>query len=161
MKPTVRFEFQLDRKKIKRTIGFRPSLSILLTKEFLIKKCWNSLLKERGLDKPIFNQTCLYGAAQRYLTPKYARTLRQMNENPTFNSKALRTDHLAVIRTLKAVNICPYSCEVHIQLTVNCYSTTTKNNPQEDLLCTVFFNPSYACIAIQDTIAEKWYLDSS
>lgn len=59
MKPTVRLELQLDRRRIEQTFGFPPSLSTILQKEVLVE-VWDRLLQTRGLDNPILNQSQLY-----------------------------------------------------------------------------------------------------
>lgn len=158
-KPTIRFEFQMSKKKIKKIVGFRPDLSTILTKEVLLIKAWNLLLKERGLDNPVSSQSELYRKSRKYLSNSLQTTLHQMNENPSFSDKDQRTKQLAVIRKMKKARICPYSCEVPIDLTVN-ICNTIMNNPKEGLLCST---PHTICIHIpaEDAISEKWYLDTS
>lgn len=158
-KPTIRFEFQMSKKKIKRIVGFRPSLSTILTKEVLLIKAWNLLLKERGLNNPVSSQSELYRKSRKYLSNSLQTTLRQMNENPSFSDKDQRTKQLAVIRKLKKSRICPYSCEVPIDLTVNICNTIKKNS-KEGLLCSKQY-AIYINYPAEDAIAEKWYLDTS
>lgn len=158
-KPTIRFEFQMSKKKIKRIVGFRPNLSTILTKEVLLIKAWNLLLRERGLDNPVSSQSELYRKSRKYLSNSLQTTLRQMNESPSFSDKDQRTKQLAVIRKMKKARICPYSCEVPIDLTMNICNTIKKNS-KEGLLCSALHT---ICIHIpaEDAIAEKWYLDTS
>lgn len=158
-KPTIRFEFQMSKKKIKRIVGFRPDLSTILTKEVLLIKAWNLLLKERGLDNPISSQSELYRKSRKYLSNSLRTTLHQMNENPSFSDKDQRTKQLAVIRKMKKARICPYSCEVPIDLTVN-ICNAIKNNAKEGLLCFQQY-AIYISYPVKDAIAEKWYLDTS
>ena len=158
MKPTVRLELQLDRRRIERAFGFRPSLSTILQKEILVE-VWDRLLQERGLDNPILDQSQLYKAARKYLTRSQFNTLRQMNDNPTFSDKKQRRKQLEVIRKLKAVHLCPYACEVPIKLIANGYTTIMKNS-EEDLLC----SKQYAIntnAPEEDATATKWYIDTS
>jgi hypothetical protein len=158
-KPTIRFEFQMSKKKIKRIVGFRPDLSTILTKEVLLIKAWNLLLKERGLNNPVSSQSELYRKSRKYLSNSLQTTLRQMNENPSFSDKDQRTKQLAVIRKMKKARICPYSCEVPINLTVN-ICTTIKNKPKEGLLCSEQYT-IYINYPAEDTTAIKWYIDTS
>ena len=158
MKPTVRLELQLDRRRIERTFGFRPSLSNILQKKVLAD-VWDRLLQERGLDNPILDQSQLYKAARKYLTRSQFNTLHQMNENPTFDDKKQRRKQLEVIRKLKAAHLCPYACEVPIKLIMNDYATIM-NNPKEGLLC----SKQYAICSnypAEDATATKWYIDTS
>lgn len=158
MKPTVRLELQLDRRRIERAFGFRPSLSTILQKEVLVK-VWDKLLQVRGLDNSILNQSQLYKAARKYLTRSQFNTLRQMNENPTFDDKKQRRKQLEVIRKLKAAHLCPYACEVPVKLIANDDTTITKN-PKEGLLC----SKQYATNTNdpkEDATATKWYIDTS
>jgi hypothetical protein len=158
MKPTVRLELQLDRKRIERTFGFRPSLSSILQKEVLAE-VWDRLLQERGLDNPILNQSQLYKEARKYLTRSQFNTLRQMNDNPTFADKRQRRKQLEVVRKLKAAKLCPYSCEVPIKLIMNDYTTIT-NNSKEGLLCSKQY-AIYINYPAEDATATKWYIDTS
>ena len=158
-KPTIRFEFQMSKKKIKRIVGFRPDLSTILTKEVLLIKAWNLLLRERGLDNPVSSQPELYRKSRKYLSNSLRTTLHQMNENPSFSDKDQRTKQLAVIRKMKKARICPYSCEVPIDLTVN-ICNAIKNNAKEGLLCFQQY-AIYISYPVKDAIAEKWYLDTS
>ena len=158
MKPTVRLELQLDRRRIERAFGFRPSLSTILQRNVLTE-VWDRLLQERGLDNPILDQSQLYRVARKYLTKGQFNTLRQMNENPSFSDAKQRRKQLEVIRNLKAAHLCPYACEVPVKLIVNDYTTITKNS-MEDLLC---FKPH--SISTNDTqkdaTATMWYIDTS
>lgn len=158
MKPTVRLELQLDRRRIERAFGFRPSLSNILQKEVLVQ-VWNTLLQERGLDNPILCQSQLYRETRKYLTKSQTDTLHQMNEHPTFTDKKQRRKQLEVIRKLRAACLCPYACEVPITLAVNTY-TSIKSNPKEDLLCckqhAININNDE-----EDATATKWYIDTS
>lgn len=158
MKPTVRLELQLDRRRIERTFGFRPSLSTILQKEVLVE-VWDRLLQARGLDNPILNQSQLYKAARKHLTRSQFNTLRQMNENPTFDDKKQRRKQLEVIRKLKAAHLCPYACEVPIRLVMNDYATIM-NNPKEGLLCSKQ-HAIYINFPAEDVTATKWYIDTS
>ena len=82
-----------------------------------------------------------------------------MNESPSFSDKDQRTKQLAVIRKMKKARICPYSCEVPIDLTVNICNTIKKNS-KEGLLCSKQY-AIYINYPAEDAIAEKWYLDTS
>ena len=158
MKPTVRLELQLDRRRIERAFGFRPSLSTILQKKVLAE-VWDRLLQERGLDNPILNQSQLYKAARKYLTRSQLNTLRQMNDTPTFADKKQRRKQLEVVRKLKAAHLCPYACEVSVKLIANDYTTIMKD-PREDLLCSkqhaINTNNTQ-----EDATAAKWYIDTS
>ena len=158
MKPTVRLELQLDRRRIERAFGFRPSLSTILQRNVLTE-VWDRLLQERGLDNPILDQSQLYRVARKYLTKGQFNTLRQMNENPSFSDTKQRRKQLEVIRNLKVAHLCPYACEVPVKLIVNDYTTITKNS-MEDLLC--FKQPSISTNDTQeDATATMWYIDTS
>jgi hypothetical protein len=115
MPPTVRIEFQMNRKFATKFYGKRFNLHEILTNELAAKMVWNKQLRKYGLDKKIVNRKTLDKIAGKYLTETQQKILVQMNDEPEFEDKKIRRKQLGVIREMKAI-ICPYSCEIEIDL---------------------------------------------
>lgn len=115
----TRVEFQLDRKMSTRYYGKRFNLHEILTNEFAAKMVWNKQLRKYGLDKKIVNRKTLDKIARKYLTEAEQEILAQMNDEPEFEDKKLRRKQLKVVRKMTALGICPYSCEIEIDLKVS------------------------------------------
>lgn len=162
--PTVRFEFQLNKSKLKRIFKCKLNLHQILTIPYLAVFAWNRMLSEYALDKMILNQHKLYKEASKYLTKSDFVVLKQMNEDPSFNDKDLRKNQLAVIRKLKKVGICPYSCEVPIQFTISIRHLIKTLHRKKNELCIHKKRDrerrNYALIDTNKTV-KRWYLDSS
>ena len=121
--PTVRFEFQMDKKLVTRFFGYRPTLNEVLSNQVSIEKVWNKAISRYALDKAILTAAELQKISLSNLTTMQQCTLQQMNNAPCFSDKKQRTRQLAVIRRLKEMDICPYSCEVPIDLRLSVCST--------------------------------------
>lgn len=119
MKPTVRVEFQMNRKFATRFYRGRFNLHQILTNELAAHLVWNKHLAKYGLDKIIVDRKRLDKIAKKYFTETQQKTLAHMNDVPEFEDKELRRKQLDVFRKMKALGICPYSCEIDITLTVN------------------------------------------
>ncbi len=164
LKPTIRFEYQMDKKQIKRMFGYRPNLNEILTGQVAIEKLWNNLLSNYALDKKIVNYKKLFELSANELSLTEQITLKQMNDEPSFNDKKKRCWQLKVIRKLKAKDICPYSCEVPITLKVNVCSTIMNLRRKKNVECTLCKQQLLTTIiTLRDTNkkVKKWYLDSS
>ncbi len=164
MLPTLRFEFQLNRRRIERIFKCRPSLHQVLKNHMLVSIAWNRVLMLYALDKAILNKHHLYIEARKYLTNSEFLTLKQMNETPSFNDKDLRKKQLAVIRKLKKVGICPYACEVSIQVTISIRHLIKTLHRKKNESCRHKkqhkTRRNYVLIDTNDTVV-RWYLDSS
>ena len=162
--PTVRFEFQINKSKLKRIFKYKLNLHQILTIPYLAVFAWNRMLSEYALDKMILNQHKLYKEASKYLTKSDSVVLKQMNEDPSFNDKKQRIKQLAVIRKLKKVGICPYSCEVPIQFTISIRHLIKTLHRKKNELCRHKKRDrerrNYALIDTNETV-KRWYLDSS
>lgn len=120
MPPTVRIEFQMDRKFATKFYGKRFNLHEILTNELAAKMVWNKQLRKYGLDKKIVSRKTLDKIARKYLTETEQEILAQMNDEPEFEDKKLRRKQLKVVRKMKALGICcPFSCEIEIDLKVS------------------------------------------
>ena len=117
MKPTVRIEFQMNRKFATKFYGKRFNLHEILTNELAAKMVWNKHLRKYGLDKKIVDRKTLDEVARKNLSESERKTLAQMNDEPEFEDKKSRRKQLKVIRKMTALlGICPYSCEIEIDL---------------------------------------------
>ena len=160
--PTVRFEFQINKSKLKRIFKCKLNLHQILTIPYLAAFAWNRILSEYALDKMILNQHKLYKEASKYLTKSDFEILKQMNEDPSFNDKDLRKKQLAVIRKLKKAGICPYSCELPLHFTKSiCHLIKTIHRKKNEL-CNRLHRQirTYTLIDTNETV-KRWYLDSS
>ena len=160
--PTVRFEFQINKSKVKKIFKCKLNLHQILTIPYTSVLAWNCLLSEYALDKMILNQHKLYKEASKYLTKSDFVVLKQMNENPSFDDKDLRRKQLEVIRKLKKVGICPYSCEMQLHFTKSiCHLIKTVHRKKNET-CNRLHGKRrpYALIDTNETVA-RWYLDSS
>lgn len=120
MKPTVRIEFQMNRKFATKFYGKRFNLHEILTNELAAKMVWNKQLRKYGLDKKIVNRKTLDTVAKKYLTESEQKTLAQMNDIQAFDDKKSRRKQLKVIRKMtELLGICPYSCELDVDLSVS------------------------------------------
>ena len=156
--PTIRFEFEINKSKLKRVFRCKLNLHQILTVPYFATLAWNCMLSEYALDKVVLNQHQLYKEARKYLTNSELLTLKQMNENPSFDDKNLRRNQLAVIRKLKKAGICPYSCEVQLHFTKSIHQLIKTIHRKKNELCRQRRN--YALIDTNETVA-RWYLDSS
>lgn len=164
LKPTIRFEYQMDKKQIKRMFGYRPNLNEILTGQVAIEKLWNNLLSNYALDKKIVNYKKLFELSANKLTITEENTLKQMNDEPSFDDKKKRCWQLKVIRKLKANDICPYSCEVPIILKINVCITIMNLRRKKNVECAIYKQHLLiTIITLRDTNkkVKKWYLDSS
>lgn len=160
--PTIRFEFEINKSKLKRVFRCKLNLHQILTVPYFATLAWNCMLSEYALDKVVLNQHQLYKEARKYLTNSEFLTLKQMNENPSFDNKDLRRKQLEVIRKLKKVGICPYSCELPLHFTKSiCHLIKTIHRKKNEL-CNRMNRQrrNYALIDTNETVA-RWYLDSS
>ena len=107
--PTVRLEFQLNKRKIKRTMDCQPTLQNALRKKREILKVWKRRLSQSGLDLKIYSYKELLKQTKNILTKSEVETLKKINNNNTFE-KENRNKELAVIRKLKKYGICAYAC---------------------------------------------------
>ena len=113
--PTVRFEFQLSKYKISAMFGKRKlTLHNVLRNQLLMQRTWNKLISEYNLNLKICNDAELNKIATKHLTKSEIVTLKEMNNNPSFNDKNRRAKELALIRKLRAIGKCPYSYESKI-----------------------------------------------
>lgn len=162
--PTVRFEFQINKSKLKKIFKCKLNLHQILTIPYLAVFAWNRMLSEYALDKMILNQHKLYKEASKYLTKSDFEVLKQMNEEPSFNDKDLRKKQFAVVRKLKKVGICPYSCEVSIRFTISIRHLIKTLHRKKNELCRQQKRHrqrrNYAVIDTNKTV-KRWYLDSS
>ena len=142
--PTIRFEFEINKSKLKRVFRSKLNLHQILTVPYFATLAWNCML------------------SRKYLTNSEFLTLKQMNENPSFDNKDLRRKQLEVIRKLKKVGICPYSCELPLHFTKSiCHLIKTIHRKKNEL-CNRMNRQrrNYALIDTNETVA-RWYLDSS
>ena len=117
MPPTVRIEFQMNRKFATKFYGKRFNLHEILTNELAAKMVWNKQLRKYGLDKKIVNRKTLDEVARKQqFTEAEKIFLAQMNDAPEFEDKKSRRQQLKVIRKM---TVCPYSCEIEIDLKVS------------------------------------------
>ena len=162
--PTIRFEFEINKSKLKRVFRCKLNLHQILTVPYFATLAWNCMLSEYALDKMILNQHKLYKEASKYLTKSDFEVLKQMNEDPSFNDKKQRTKQLAVIRKLKKAGICPYSCEVPIQFTISIRHLIKTLHRKKNELCRQQKRHrqrrNYPLIDTNETV-KRWYLDSS
>jgi hypothetical protein len=161
--PTVRFEFQMDKKLVTRFFGYRPTLNEILSNQVSIEKVWNKAISRYALDKAILTAAELQKVSLSNLTPMQQSTLHQMNYAPCFSDKKQRTRQLAVIRKLKEMEICPYSCEVPIDLRLSVCSTIMKIRRKKILTNERSKHILLSEVILRDTNCKvkKWYLDSS
>lgn len=161
--PTVRFEFQMDKKLVTRLFGYRPSLNEVLSNEVAIVRVWDKAISRYALDKAILTADELQKVSESTLTPMQQNTLHQMNYAPCFSDKKQRTRQLAVIRRLKEMGICPYSCEVPINLRLSVCSTIMKLRKRMILTNEKSKHILLSEVILRDTNCKvkKWYLDSS
>ena len=161
--PTVRFEFQLDKKLVTRFFGYRPTLNEVLSNQVSIEKVWNKAISRYALDKAILTAAELQKISLSNLTPMQQSTLYQINNAPCLSDKKQRTKQLAVIRKLKEIEICPYSCEVPINLRLSVCSTIMKLRKRKILTNERSKHILLSEVILRDTNrkVKKWYLDSS
>lgn len=161
--PTVRFEFQMDKKLVTRLFGYRPTLNEILSNEVSVVKVWDNAISRYALDKAILTAVELQNVSQSKLTKTQQKTLHQMNNAPDFEDKKQRTRQLAVIRKLKEMDICPYSCEVSIKLRLSVCDTIMKMRRRKILNNERSKHILLSKIILRDTNhkVKKWYLDSS
>ena len=161
--PTVRFEFQMDKKLVTRLFGYRPTLNEVLSNQVSIEKVWNKAISRYALDKVVLTAAELQKVSKSTLTSMQQSTLHQMNYAPCFDDKKQRTRQLAVIRRLKEMDICPYSCEVPINLRLSVCSTIMKIRRRKILTNEKSKHILLSEVILRDTNhkVKKWYLDSS
>jgi len=160
MSPTVRFEFQMNRRKAEQFFGFRPTVRQVLKNRILIERAWNMVLSKYALNKKIIKRASLDRFAEKTLTTTQYETLRQMNDKPTFEDKKQRARQLTVIRIFKRVGLCPYSCEVALALTVNVCHQIMINKRRKTNDANTYLNytkPRKYNIPSK----TRWYLDTS
>ena len=161
--PTVRFEFQMDKKLVTRLFGYQPTLNEVLSNEVAIVRVWDKAISRYALDKAVLTADKLQKVSETTLTPMQQNTLHQMNYAPCFSDKKQRTRQLAVIRRLKEMGICPYSCEVPIDLRLSVCSTIMKLRKRMILTNERSKHILLSEVILRDTSSKvkKWYLDTS
>ena len=163
MDPTVRFEFQMNRKLATKIFGERPNLHQVLTNQVKIEIVWNKLLDIYALNKKIISRKELHQFGLDNLTIGQRETIKQMNDTPSFSDKKHRQKQLAVTRKMKSLGICPYSCETAITLTIKVCNTIMKMRKEKRIWNnTANKRHRKSRTTIRDTKKSiKWYLDSS
>ena len=161
MSPTVRFEFQMNRRKAERFFGFRPTVRQVLRNRILIERAWNMLLSKYALNKKIIKRANLSRFAEKTLTTTQYETLQKMNDKPTFEDKKQRARQLSVIRIFKKLGLCPYSCEAPPVMSVNvCRLILINNKRRKTNNASTYLNyikpHKYHMPA-----KARWYLDTS
>jgi len=164
MDPTVRFEFQMNKKAVTRTFGYRPNLHQILTNKVSVELAWNKLLKVYCLDKEIVTRKELHDFTIKNITQLSIKiALQQMNDEPDFSDKEFRKKQLAVTRKFKSFGICPYSCEAPIMMKIKVCDTIMKMRKEKRIWnYTANIRPYKSRTIVRDTPRNsKWYLDSS
>lgn len=164
MDPTIRFEFQMNRKAATRIFGFRPNLHQILTNQITIELVWNRLLDIYGLNKDIVTREELHRIAIENISQLALReTLKQMNDAPSFDDKEHRQKQLAVTRKFKSLGVCPYSCEIPLTMKKNVCNTIIRLRKAKRIWNNTANTRPYKSRTITRDIPRntKWYLDSS
>ena len=162
--PTVRFEFQMNKKSATALWGYRPNLHQVLTNQVSVELVWNKQLGKYGLDKKIVTRQELHQIALEHITqPSLRQSLKQINDEPSFDNKKERPKQLAVTRRFKELGICPYSCEVSFTLKIKvCNTIMTIQRKKKRIWNNTANNyRNNKSIVIDTAIKTKWYLDSS
>ena len=164
MDPTVRFEFQMNRKAATKTFGYRPNLHQVLTNRVAVEFAWNKLLTLYGLDEDIVTRDELHQIAVANISqPSLRETLKQMNDEPSFTDKKQRQKQLAVTRKCKSIGVCPYSCETPITIKKRVCDTIIGLRKVNRIWNNTANKHPYKSRTIVRDIPRntKWYLDSS
>lgn len=164
LEPTIRFEFQMNRKSATTLWGRRPNLHQVLTNQVSVELVWNKQLGKYGLDKKIVTRRELHKIAFNHITQFSLRqTLKQINDEPSFDNKKERPKQLAVTRRFKELGICPYSCEVPFTLKIKvCNTIMTIQRKKKRIWNNTANNYRTNKSIVRDTARKtKWYLDSS
>ena len=157
-------EFQMNRKSATALWGYRPNLHQVLTNQVSVELVWNKQLCKYGLDKKIVTRRELHKIAFNHITQFSLRqTLKQINDEPSFDNKKERPKQLAVTRRFKELGICPYSCEVPFTLKIKVCNTIMKLRKAKRIWNNTANNrPHKRRTYTRDTARKaKWYLDSS
>lgn len=155
--PTVRFEFQLSKYKISAMFGKRKlTLHEVLKNQLLMTRTWNKLIAEYNLNLKICNDAELNKIATKHLSKSEIATLKEMNNNPSFNDKNRRAKELALIRKLRAIGICPYSYNGKIEFKEEILETIRRNGR-----CVITNYTITPILSTKRYRQTKWYLDSS
>lgn len=162
--PTIRFEFQMNKKSATALWGYRPNLHQVLTNQVSVELVWNKQLGKYGLDKKIVTRQELHKIALEHITqPSLRQSLKQINDDPSFDNKKERPKQLAVTRRFKELGICPYSCEVSFTLKIKvCNTIMTIQRKKKQIWNNTANNYRNNNSFVRDTARKaKWYLDSS
>lgn len=160
--PTVRFEFQMQRRCLTRLFGYRPTLHQILTASpSELDKVWDALMSRYGLEQKIVSRKGLDRIA-RTLTPAQRETLYRMNDCPAFTDKRERRKQQAIIRIMRRLGFCAYSCELPLTMIFDVCDLIMTTEKRMKKCYTA--NYSYTFIpqtGLRDAWQRKWYLDSS
>ena len=160
--PTVRLEFQLNKRRIKRTIDCRPTLQNALRKKYEILKVWKRIISKSGLDLKIYTYNELLKRSQNILTKTEQEILKLINNNNTF-AKENRNKELAVIRKLKKYGICAYACNVQIAVDQSIFCEIINDKRKVNICKYEIANKKSEHISQLHTSTKTvmWFLDSS
>lgn len=160
--PTVRFEFQMRRRCLTKMFGYRPTLRQILTASpDELAKVWDALMSRYHLDEKIVSRKEL-GRIAKTLTPAQRETLYRMNDCPSFTDKRERRKQQAIIRIMRRLGFCAYSCELPLTMIFDVCDLIMTTEKRMKKCYTA--NYSRTCIpqaASRDIPQRKWYLDSS
>ena len=160
--PTARFEFQLNKRKIKRTMDCQPTLQNALRKKYEILKVWKRIISKSGLDLKIYTYNELLKRTQNILTKSEQEILKLINNNNTF-AKENRNKELAVIRKLKKYGICAYACNVQIAVDQSIFCEIINDKRKVNICKYEIANKKSEHISQLHTSTKTvmWFLDSS
>ena len=160
--PTVRFEFQMRRRCLTKMFGYRPTLRQILTASpDELAKVWDALMSRYHLNGKIVTRKKLDRIAKT-LTPAQRETLYRMNDCPSFTDKRERRKQQAIIRIMRRLGFCAYSCELPLTMIFDVCDLIMTTEKRMKKCYTA--NYSRTCIpraASRDIPQRKWYLDSS
>lgn len=164
MPKTARLEFQLHDYRIKKYYPIGLNLYSLLTNELATAKVWNAMLDEYYIGGKICNKQDLMKRASKLfkkntrIRRRKMRQLRQINDtNNTTKHRAKTVEQMMdVVKELDSEGICPYSCEMELNLREDCIKILLKKRSVTRTFEYAYCLPNYNSI-----LFLKSYFDSS
>ena len=163
MPEVARLEFQLYQYRIDKYYPEDLNLYTLLTNELATARVWKAMLREYRIGGKIYNYKRLMRLASELFKGhprtkrRMMRQLKQVNDvNDTVKHRARTIEQTKeVIKELDEHGICPYSCELNLDLDIDILQILLKKRNAAGSICYAYFFPHHnsfvSSISHQDT----------
>ena len=151
MPEIARLEFQLHKYRIDKYYPKDLNLYTLLTNELATAQVWKAMLKEYHIGGKIHNYKRLMRLASELFKEhprtkrRMMRQLKQVNDvNDTVKHRARTIEQTKeVIKELDEHGICPYSCELNLDLDIDILQILLKKRNTAGSICYAYFFPHH------------------